>query len=262
MCIRDRLKANAEVAFGHETTVEGDSRERKRMSPALYKRVVARMSSANVCPKGVRLRVGLQMHAAFMDTDRHPNIAGLLRGPHETFDAVFDTLVKQIVIAVAFKEQVNRLRDPPELASTRAELLTEVKAKCAERAELETERAEPWREPTRDERKRAVALGREVIEALGDLATDELVAQIAVDCGDGETLEVARATEETLKAAHAAIKAEREAERAEPKAGAANAQERVRLGVALEKRVVARMRQMAIDLGCDEFPTFLSLIHI
>ena len=86
----DKLEAERERVLG---------RERKRMSTALYKRVVARMSSVNTCPKDVRLRVGLQVHAAFMDTDAHPNLAGLLRGPPETFDAVFDSLVKQIVTA-------------------------------------------------------------------------------------------------------------------------------------------------------------------
>ena len=274
----------ADVADAQER--ERDGRERKRMSIALYKRIVARMSSTNACPKNKRLRAGLKMHTSFMDADAHLNIAGLLRGPPETFDAVFDNLVNQIVIAEKQAQQAKR--DPPELASRRAKLLTELKAKCAEPWKEPT-RDEPWREPTHDERKRAVALGREVIEALGDLATDEIVAQIAVHCGDGETLEVARATEETLKAAHAAIKAEcderdaerdeleaenaklkaecderdaecdeLEAENAKLKAENADAQERERLRVALEKRVVARMRQMAIDFGCEDSPTFCS----
>ena len=244
----------AGAADGPERACDG--RERKRMSAALYKRVSARMSSTNACPKDARLRVGLRMHAAFMDADAHPNLAGLLRGPPGTFDAVFDSLVKQTVAAeleavrvelkakcaerdeleaehakLKAEKRVGRKaeRDPLELARLRAKLLTELRVKLAEPWKGQRLAvAEPWREPTHDERKRAVALGREVIEALGDLATDEIVAQIAVQCGDGETIEVARATEETLKAAHAEIKAER-----------ADSKERERPRVALEKRVDA-----------------------
>ncbi len=163
-----------------EAEHERDGRERKRMSIALYKRIVARMSSTNACPKNKRLRVGLKMHTAFMDADAHPNLAGLLRGPPETFDAVFDNLVKQIVAAEKQAPALTRT----ELEAKRAEL----KAKCAERDELEAEKAKLKAE--RDERKRAVALGREVIETLGDLAKDELVAQIVVSDDD--------ATKETL----------------------------------------------------------------
>ena len=188
-----------------EAEAERDSQERKRMSAALYKRVVARISSTNACPKDVRLRVGLQVHAAFMDMDAHPNLAGLLRGPPEAFDAVFDTLLTNIVTAeleakraelkAKCAERDELAAENAKLKAERAELDAELEAENVEleakNAELKAERAEPRREPTRAERKRAVALGREV-----SLGEGELVAQIVVS-DDDATKEADRMVETT-----------------------------------------------------------------
>ena len=82
--------------------------EKKRMSTALYKRIVERMPMT-ACPEHRRLKVGLQVHSGLLkEAEVDLNLAGLLRGPPETFNAVFDKLIKKIVAA---EEEADK---PPE----------------------------------------------------------------------------------------------------------------------------------------------------